>query len=105
LGAGLGRGRTRRLPPEPGALERQVDPSGGQLLVAPVNRDLLAHRRDLVSGDIFGVALHLVGVAELVIRSLPAFWAAILAGQGAGTHRAELGQLGLDRLDLTIEDF
>src|SRR6266508_1296822 len=83
----------------PGTAQSQVDPLGGELLVALILRDFLADRLDLARPQIFGVALHPVGVTDLVIASAPWLRLPILPLQGSWLNRIQRRQERLDSLD------
>ena len=89
--SGLGGGQAGQLHAQPGALQGQIYPLGGEFLVAVVNRDFFANVRDLALGHIFGVTPHLIGVAELVISPLLTLRLSVLAGQRPRAQGAELG--------------
>ena len=98
----IGRGGTEQIGLAVGDVDGEIDAAINQLAEAFEVGEECFDPGQLGRPDIAGAAAHIVGVAELPVR--PGFLHRIfvLLAEGAGTHRSELGELGLGPSELGL---
>src|SRR6266508_4873128 len=79
-----------------GQRDGQIDPFGGQFPVTLILGQLLLDLRDQFGWDVFGLALHLVGVTELVVSAGLLLGFAVLEGEAARAHGTQAAEFMLD---------
>src|SRR6516225_1231516 len=76
----------------------QIEPLVDQAFEALVGGDLAAHLLYPFLAHVFRTALHATGVADLPVRPEVVLGILVLTGERPWTHRADLQQRALDRL-------